>query len=81
MTGNFDLSASLRALNMSRAQLARELGIHANTVSRWAPETVPMYARAYLSERAANAAAKRAELAKLSRLRNDILAALDRACG
>lgn len=45
---NCDLLSSLKALGMSRAQLARELGIHPNTVSKWTPQTVPGYARAYL---------------------------------
>lgn len=48
MADKFDLTAALKTLRISRAQLARELGIHYNTVSKWTPETVPGYARAYI---------------------------------
>ena len=43
----YDLDEALRTLSWSRAELARRLGVHRNTVSGWT-ELVPGYAVAYL---------------------------------
>lgn len=43
-----DLAAALMVLGWSRAELARRLGVHANTASAWAKGGAPRYVRAYL---------------------------------
>ena len=44
------LSEALNTLNMKRIDLARELGVSPETVSRWG-EFPPKYVRAYLDAR------------------------------
>lgn len=48
------LRATLKALGMTQADLAAELGVSQGTVSRWANNNrrVPRYATAYLEQRA-----------------------------
>lgn len=41
------LNAALDELGWSKARLARKLGVHVNTVTKWGDEP-PEYARAYL---------------------------------
>ncbi|MFZ5783987.1 MAG: helix-turn-helix domain-containing protein [Pseudomonadota bacterium] len=43
-----EFSAALKALGWSKAELARRLGIHPNSVSKWA--SPPQYAMAYLRQ-------------------------------
>ena len=48
-----DLTTTLRSLGLTQAQFASELGVHVQTVNRWATGkiAVPRYVIAYLRER------------------------------
>ena len=47
-TSNYDWQSALSALGWSKAELARRLGVHVNTVGSWGKKA-PRYVEAFLA--------------------------------